>query len=68
MRNEAYQEPEKSLAMKVVLKLYKTVRPLISDNTKARLKAMARKEIKGEEYEIRLSCSRCRTFRRSFYL
>ena len=44
VRNEAYQEPEKSLAMKVVLKLYKTVRPLISDNTKARLKAMARRK------------------------
>lgn len=44
VRNDAYQEPEKSLAMKAVLKLYKTVRPLISDNTKARLKAMARRK------------------------
>lgn len=30
--------------MKAVLKLYKVLRPLISDNTKAKLKALARRK------------------------
>ena len=44
VRNEAYQEPEKSPGMKAVLKLYKVLRPMISDNTKAKLKALARRK------------------------
>ena len=44
VRNEAYQEPEKSPGMKALLKLYKVLRPLISDNTKAKLKALARRK------------------------
>lgn len=41
--NQIYQEPEKSAALKAALKVYKAVRPLLSDNVKQKIKRRARR-------------------------
>ena len=38
VHNQVYQEPEKSAAMKAALKVYKAVRPLLSENMKKKIK------------------------------
>lgn len=43
VNNQVYQEPEKSKAMKAALKIYKAVRPLLGEKTKATIKKIARK-------------------------